>query len=431
MVSMHLAKATEDRTPIFADIQALLKYSATLPEKPAPDGTDWYHATYKNFFLERTYPTMLAQIKSYVTMDSFALNIAKKITNTLNALLQNLIQERRKLKYSGHYLRIIKPTPGEQFIIITNLNGAFHSLVRMLDYCIRNEIMDETFHVKKPYNIIFNGNILTDSPYGIDTLALILQLKNTSPDHLFLVRGAQENKGSWQKTNLGLEMKMRLSSPQETTPLLDAFMDTLTNGLYLVENVTETSADLVRISNYTINIYSFDENNYSALFTDPKTEIIHLDEPFRKNPSMKVHLRALLRGSPNPTVADKGLVIEEKKNGTLIWQAQAGTTSILQVLHRYFNESFIIMTVAPQLADWSLRLYSHDVRTPGSLEAIACYNLLTGTPILDTIVQKNKIQTYEKKKGFLENKLRTVSLKEKNLNKKLEKAKQQEQGSSN
>ena len=425
LIQLRQIIAVRQSNSIFTNMHTLSQYSAMLPEKPTPDSTDWEHATYKNFFYKRSHPSIWTTLKLRFSLRNFELHIFEQIGKTLNTQLQTLIKERQKRERMGNYVRLIKPEQDAHYIIITNLNGAFHSLVRFLDYYLKEGIIDETFHLRKNYFMIFNGNTITDSPYGLDTLSLMVQLKLTNPDQVFFVRGDQEEKEIWQTTNLSLEIEERVSTPQDTKTLISNLFDTMAEALYIVKNVTSTSVDLVRISNFALYNRSFEENNYSAIFVDPKRQIIRLDEQPRKQSTFKTHVKAIIRGSANPASADKGLVIEDTQGETLIWQAQSGSTGRLQAQYRFFNESFIILKTPASLMDWSLKLFSHDVREESTLEPIARYNFITGATMFDRQIQKNKIKKYHEKKDKLERTLKETVEKEELLTQELNEKKKQ------
>jgi hypothetical protein len=383
---------------IFPNMKLLLEYSKNLTEKPNPDSPDWSHVSYRNYFYSRKHPTTWADLKFNLSIRAMNLSISEAIEKSFKEQIKKTMQQRQKVGYKESFVSIIRPETGTRFIIIANLNGSFHSLIRFLVDWTHRGIIDDNFKIKEPYVLIFDGNTLSDSPYGLDTLALILKILEANTERVFFVRGNQEGKGYWQTTNLNFEIEERMATPKEARTLLGNFFDTLPLALYLFAETTTTSIDLVRISNYALTEHSFDEYMVADLFMDPTRKSIRLDEQSIKYANLNVNVRALIHGSSNPSKADKGLIQEGRKDNMIIWQAQSGSTGALQVSHRFFYESYLILDTATELSGWSLVLYSHDTRKQTPLEAQARYNLLTGAQMVDKDVQENKIRHYQEKR---------------------------------
>ncbi len=405
---------------IFPNLYDTIEFSKVIPERPIPDTLDWKNVSFEKFFYERNHPkaldSLIYWLKYGQALEKIFINQVKKAGKT-----------RQKAGFKGSFVRVVRYEPGSRFIIMANLYGSFHSLIRFLDYGSHHSMIDNDFTIKPPYFFIFDGNALTDSPYGLDTLALIMRLMEVNPDRIFFVRGSQEEKSRWLTSNLNTEIKQRITDYKKFEALLNRLIDTLPLALYLIGAKSKKSIDMVRICNFGLENRAFDENMVASLFLEPNRYSIHLDDQSPKYATIPVNIRAVIQGSKTLSKVGKGLELLPKENGTMIWASQSGSTGSLQVLNRFFYESFIILQTATELSDWTLTLYSHDIRKIGPLEEYAKFNLITGEQLFDKTIQKNVLRNYKDTRKHLLDQLHNVTQKEQTLKIALEEAKKYEE----
>jgi hypothetical protein len=391
---------------IFPTISAVKAYCDKLPENPKPDNADWQNVSYKNFFYSRKHPGFWATIKDSLYFTSAKPSISD-MAKIIVEQIQRAIDHRQKMGYKEAFVSIKHAKPGTRYVIMANLNGSFHSLVNFLIDWKNSDIIDDNFIIQDPYILAFDGNIFTDSPYGLDTLSLVLHLLEMNTERVFIIKGNQEGKERWLKTNLNFEIDELLPAPQVVKTLIGTLFDTFPLALYIIEDTT-SSIDLVRICNHALEGKAFDEKMVASLLQDKTKKAIWIDQQAPKNATKNINVRALIQGSLKPINSGKGLTQEETPNGKIIWNIQSGNTAVTEILYRFFYESYIILDTPSQIKDWSIKLYSHDTRKNNLPEAIARYNLLTGNPIFDKEVQQNKIREYQEKKELFQVELNKV-----------------------
>jgi hypothetical protein len=90
------------------------------------------------------------------------------------------------------YIKVLKPDIDDKFIVIGDLHGSFHTLVRNLFRFRASNIIDENFKIAHDYKIIFLGDILDRGWYGYECLVLISLLKLNNSGKVFINRGNHE-----------------------------------------------------------------------------------------------------------------------------------------------------------------------------------------------------------------------------------------------
>jgi hypothetical protein len=209
--------------------------------------------------------------------------------------------------------------------------------------------------------LVFDGNIFYDSAYGLDTLILVLRLIEQNPDKIFCISGYYEEKERWKKTNLKTEFKIRSSNYKKYLELFNQFLDTFALALYLVDTNISTEINLVRIGALQLEERTFDEKLVASLFANKAKSTIYLHEQAAKHATLPVHIPAIIQGTDDPSHIRQGL-ISTKKNNTIIWNTQAGSTGQLQVINHYLYESCIILETKSNFNDWTITLLSRHIR---------------------------------------------------------------------
>jgi hypothetical protein len=103
--------------------------------------------------------------------------------NDINALDQSFI-EKRNIK------------EGSKIIVIGDIHGSIHSLLRLLWDLVAAGYLDENFTIKKvDTNLVFLGDFVDRGCYSIEVLYTILRLKKHNKDHVIILSGNHEMPG--------------------------------------------------------------------------------------------------------------------------------------------------------------------------------------------------------------------------------------------
>ena len=152
-------------------------------------------------------------------------------------ILSLLIERRKAYGYSGNFIHKISPV-SSYFFIWGSLHGAFHSLVRDLEYLEKKGFIDNEFRITSPNcYLVFNGNAVDGSPYIIETLTLIMCLIKANIDRVFYIKGKQEYQSYWKNYGLNRELKIKfnenLNDLARLEDSIDKFFNTLPLAIYL------------------------------------------------------------------------------------------------------------------------------------------------------------------------------------------------------
>ncbi|MBU4269882.1 ABC transporter substrate-binding protein [Candidatus Dependentiae bacterium] len=304
---------------LFQTIDDINHYANKIPEYPEPDNKNWLKADYTSFYKKQT-PDRL---------QSFVQNIYDKITLQRDRWeykkFKNLLEKISNLKSNDQTTdqNSIKITAQKDstFIIFTELGGAFHSLVRSLNELIKLDILEKNLNIKKDNFILFNGNVLGNSPYILETFTLILKLMEKNPKNIFFIKGKYEIDENWQ--NFGLKKELIIKSGTKILgqiPLkeeINKFLSSLPIAIYI--NTDKNKNDFIRIS----------------YFNRSFSKIIE-----------KENVIAIINGDNNNITKHKktdGLFELFPDKGAVAWSTISGTTNYSQKIFQFKNDAFVIL----------------------------------------------------------------------------------------
>ncbi len=148
-------------------------------------------------------------------------------------LLKTVTVSRVQKGYQGRHAVTLRLGSESHLIILSNIQGAFHSLVRILTELHQRNILSSDFKIKNNHFLILNGNTIGDSPYNIQVLHLMLILMKNNPQQLFSIRGVHEDKEYWVDNDLGKELSFLYSPFDVQRKSMRDFFNTLPLGIYI------------------------------------------------------------------------------------------------------------------------------------------------------------------------------------------------------
>lgn len=109
--------------------------------------------------------------------------------------------------FFGHKLKI--PT-NSQIVVVGDLHGSIHSLIRNLWRLVMSGYLNRDFTIAKANTyFIFTGDFVDRGRYSIECLYTLLRLKLANFDKIFLVRGNHENTNVSTRYGLLEELKLK------------------------------------------------------------------------------------------------------------------------------------------------------------------------------------------------------------------------------
>lgn len=386
--------------PHFSSLDRLEKYAAKLPEFPLNDMPDWTKVSFSSLYQRRQYQytDSLKQL--------FGLDSAYWKPKQLRKILESIISEQEKRGFSGNIATVINPPDNSQFIIISDLQSAFHPLIRYLRYLQIMDFIDEGLYIKKKNTfIVFNGNACIGFAYGVDTLRLIAQLMLNNPHQVFYIRGTEENKGLWRQEAIAEELKIRLGllsndRKEYLNQLVEHFFNTTPISLYVIAQKKAESIEVVRISSIDPSTKEYFENNIVNA-EDKEISVISIDNDQIKPLTKKLIIKAWIKGAQKNSSA--GLTMLK---GTIpTWVTLSGPVGKFRAINHFKDDSFIILKTSFNLTNWTINLYTTHNEENISMGLNKILNIFTGEETFSQEPQNYKATALIRKKEILEHNL--------------------------
>ncbi len=382
---------------LFPSLSATQAYARSVPEYVNTiDNNNWTDPDFSSFYASRT-PTFIGQLLSWFSKRDTQFNFAH-----FKGMVEQIVKSREQHKLTGEFIQKYGARPGDRILVWTDLFGAFHSLLRDLQELKSQNVISDTFEImQENYFFVFNGNVMSHSPYGSETLAVVIRLMEKNPERVVYIRGALEERQEWHSYGFARELKMRASSiSTESIPmdsLLTRFFNTLPLGLY-IPSTTSANIETVLITSHTAADTGFKEKKFAGFLEKKDTSLLTSFKLTGEEPSKKeVKVVAMIINEDRSTAYQptNGLHIVGTKEEAMAWGAFSSPSHRNQRLYDFFNDAFVELSITQALNHWTIGLIAQDVRTLNGFTLIATYNLLTGQPITPGAAGKVPIKEKE------------------------------------
>jgi len=370
-----------DARTIFPTLTQVERYVATLPESVETE-TDWLNPDF-SLFHKKQRPGAFRRFLHW-----FGIGYKEWNPQGFSTLLRSLTKKRELNGLMGDFIQKYLPNPGDHLMIWTDLFGAFHSLVRDLVELRTKGIITDEFKITRPDCLfVFNGNVIDNSPYVLETLTLVMRLLEANPQQVIYTRGNHEDKQEWHAYGLARELKVRAAGlSREVIPLnkkVTQFFNTLPLGLFLPQT-TEKEIELVLIANNEYSKVGFDLKKFAGFLEQTKDGQLSSFKLDNKLTSKKpVHLKVIISGEDRSITYHQtvGLMMLGMQREAIRWLVFSSPTSRNRRMYEFFYDAFAELKITDKLSDWTITLYNQDVRKFFGFKKKVAYNLLTGQRI--------------------------------------------------
>ena len=366
---------TQLTLPIFSS------YASKHEEFPQADDLNWVNPDYDSF--EKKLAMNLPE--RFMTRWGFS-------TTTFwnpygfKASLENLIKRYPDVKPDAKRIMHLNLSKESRLFIWQNLFGAFHSLVRALEYLQKQGIIDEKLTILNPDDyLIFNGNAIDRSPYSIETLTLIMTLLERNPTQCIYIQGHHEYKNYWHNFSLKTDLIIRayfFSSEQiPFGSFISTFFNTLPCALYV--STTTDPHKLIRISPKGYDDASINENQFADFFQNTTSTGSFLDLLPEPEPTVTpIKVIALLKQENwmREHRIEDGLGILSQDQGIFSWTAFSSPTSVNQKYYSFFYDAFVQISVAQPIEKTTINVINRDIRTKEEFKQGLLLEMTTGIP---------------------------------------------------
>jgi hypothetical protein len=193
----------------FKTLDTLIAYAKSIDENIKADTEDTIKPQFNNYY-KKFVPTWRSRLGNKLIWFATFLGLHKSplwSPEFFKSQLDDLSAQREKKNYKGDFVCKISPTLQSKIIIFGNAQGAFHSLVRDLTKLKDLGLIDSSLKVTTPdHFIVFMGDVVSRSPYSMETLSLVMSLMQANPQNLLYLKGNHIGKSIPSRLNYKLEL---------------------------------------------------------------------------------------------------------------------------------------------------------------------------------------------------------------------------------
>lgn len=376
----------------FNSIPEINNFLADKKEYPKPDNDDLLHPDYTSFHKQHTPGTpqrLFDKALNFLKLKKQIWSIEK-----LEELLSQITKERINKGYKEKFIFKITPTEKTNFIIWGDLQGSIHSLERTLEKLKKDKYIDDDLKIIKPNSfLIFNGNIISRSPYILETLTLVLNILEKNPDKAIWIKGEHESKENWRNFGLEEEIKIRAQNTDILINKLNAFLNTLPLALYI--RISPEHSDFIRISYFNRNYTLLNESTFANFLNENTGNILDTFNLATKEKSLgSVNISAIIKGREYEHLYKKteGLQQLLPDKGARAWSILSCPNRTFQQIYEFRNDSFTLVEVNPKNQQAIITLYKQDAVKQEGFSAMT-YDLITGEETTRNAIKAIPAQT--------------------------------------
>lgn len=338
-------------------------YAQSMPELPSADNTNLVRPDYSTFYRATAAGYWARKLRAIAC----CLGIRTNFTWSplyFRSLLEISLTRLKNTKVVKNIVYKMAPSSQARYIVIGDLYGAYHSLVRDLLKLQELKILDNSLKIVAPDTyIVFMGSAISRSPYGMETLGLILRLMEMNLDTVIYLRGNHEDNKYWEAFGLKEQLELKYGDDSEAVvATLNTIFMHLPLGLYLA--IPGMPEHFVRLSHLgSAESTKLKEDHYAHFLEAPQASVLDKHEISRTTTHN------------NKIVIDGGFYSEKKRQtfqehhglrqlpddaGSIAWTVMSAPTLVMQKGFKFISDAFAIVQVAPRKEDWMVTEYSQD-----------------------------------------------------------------------
>lgn len=328
----------------FQTLDDLKYYAAHYQEAPSTDNNSWTDPDFSSFYKNFT-PSFLKRM-----INLFGISYgADWQAEQFKALLQRVTKVREEAKKNNGFVEKIQIKTGSRCIVFGDLHGSFHSLVRSLCELKRLGIINNELKiVSDEVCIVFLGDLVSRSPYSLETLTIALLLMDRNPDHVIYIRGNHEKNAYWENFSMrrALRARARHLAIQEDGAIpirndINKFFKTLPKAL-LIQHEHEKK-ESIYCAHSSIGTEAIQGSEVEAVILGEKRlEVIR------------------------PT---SGLEFLGFDHGTAQWSLLSCPNRVYQDFFKFYYDAFAVIEMGTSVVRSILTLYNQDIRGLGGFKS--------------------------------------------------------------
>ncbi|MBA3752529.1 ABC transporter substrate-binding protein [Candidatus Dependentiae bacterium] len=321
----------------FDTLSQAVQYARSMPEFPAIENENVLQPTFARFQKEHA-----QSISSCILEKIFSkrpLWSIRQLCSVIPSLTTSL---------QGVSSLSIEVTPSEQFLVVGPLHGSFHSLVRILQEYKKKGYLDEELRVVQLHTfLVFDGALFGGSPYGLETLMLIVSVMKKNSKTVFYLN-SPANLG---QVDLKNEILRRGCSSAGCLEVITEFFKKSPTTLIIKEKKSP-SEELV-ISADSEVMTNKQQTSRSAAFVIPEDRLT----------SYAVH---------------PGCLLHIPYEGRAVWSVFSAPNLLYRDYFHFYYDAYTLITIAASLPESTIALFNRDIRTPKGFEMGLQASIFTG-----------------------------------------------------
>lgn len=349
-------------TPLVSiELKDMVAYTTKIDENLKPDHKDYMFPQYnlslglkRSGFLDQFINTIIPkQLKTFWSKKDFEHHI------------KLVLEQRAKEKLHGEYIKKLTIKDGDSIVVFGNLQGAYHSLIRTLEYLKKQNIINENLEVtKQNTNIVFLGDVVNRSPYLLQTLTVVLILMHRNPDKVIYVKGKDEDVKYISNELLGSELAR----------------------FYRGKNLEKMIEKIARFFNTlpAAAIGEFEKTKESVLLTSSGITSSIEKEIARQTPPVSIHsIKAILEGVSEKMEyrRSSGLILSEPVHGITTWSLCSSPTPVFTDLYDFYYDAFCMISIKSSLNTSLISLYNQNTQLKKGISKEKTQCLTSGSKV--------------------------------------------------
>ena len=337
-----------------------LAYMKTANQHVSPDNDDPFSPDYSGFYnkyriklFKRTWIARMST-KFYCCSPTFITDLLLNCHSMYQAEYAAL---------NGHdYILKLPVSDNSNVIVFGDLSGSFHDLGIHLQQLKKMGVLDEQLQLLSPNDyIIFNGNVISGSPFLLETLSIVMILLLKNPNQVFYVQGESENYHTTLTQPIGQEIGCKLANIQnnllKTIPvLMERFLSSLPLAIYL-QKTDQNKTSIVRITSRKIEKTDKTNQLFKMFILQPSKTL----ETFELNNdtmpcefTLGIELDAIIQKSDSLQTSHSGKTVSllPPAKGTMVW----GICSSFRLLGNS-DTGFVVLKTPAAAPNWTLNVY--------------------------------------------------------------------------
>lgn len=285
--------------------------------------------------------------------------------------IRQVTKQRELNGYFGSFIEKYYISTATRWFVWGAFYGAVHAQVNALQYLKEQRIInDELQIIQADTYLVFTGTLQAYTPYGIESLWIILKLLEKNPGKVFLLKTTDTLSNEWQNGAMVDAFYTRFKRPRMLIKqLLDAFITTLPEAVYLVGNDDHIVKIAAGIEVSDTSWREFFQEKVSGIFHRKyivdSDGLIPLKDVFNIYPSISQDKRV-------PPLQ------HSNKEGVDMWNLISCSVEPFKTYARIHQDSFVEIDTEKYFTHWKLMLYGQSIHNRDGFTLMRSYDLLSG-----------------------------------------------------